>query len=459
MKLTTKFKAVMADGLQNVLSGLGVKGIDKNMSAHYVDISLSWHELESAYSADWLAGKICDVPPFDMTREWRSFGGNLDPQKILEFQNAERAYKVRGKIREALTLSRIYGGAGIVMNVDDGLDPWEPLNIEAIKKDGLRWLLVSDAQYLKPAVFDLDPFSENYGFPEFYRMAPSSIQIHHTRVIRFDGVPLPLAARRRNQYWGKSVIERLYTALQNASQIQSNIGALVYEASVDVIKVPDLIDRVSSKEGEAALTKRFSLAKLQKSINRMLLLDTEEEYETHQQTFAGLKDMMQSYLNIVAGAADIPITRLLGQSPGGLTSTGESDMRNYYDFIAGQQESVLRSKLERIDDVMYRSTFGTAPDDDVVPFEFNSLWQMSDVEKSTRELANAQRDQIYLDRGVITDGIVAKELMADGTYLGIDPDYIDELEINEEDDEDELDIVPSNDANSENPGEVDDISS
>ena len=45
--------------------------------------------------------------------------------------------------------------------------------------------------------------------------------------------------------------------------------------------------------------------------------------------------MVRTFLQVAAGAADIPVTRLLGQSPAGLSATGESDTRNYYDMIVG----------------------------------------------------------------------------------------------------------------------------
>lgn len=453
MSAFKKAKTFIADNLQNILTGLGVEGMDKQKSSRFIETDLNYYELESAYSSDWLTGKVCDVPPFDMTREWRTFDGDLEPEKVLELEKAEREFKIRAKMQEALTLSRIYGGAGMVLNVDDGAEPWEPMVIDNIKKDGLRWIVVSDSQFLKPATFNHDPFSENYGFPEFYRMAPSSILIHYTRVIRFDGVPLPLAARRRNQYWGKSVIERLYTALRNAGSIQDNIGALVYEASVDIIKIPDMIDRVASTEGAEALTKRFTIAKLQKSVNRMLLLDTEEEYESHQQTFAGLQDMMQSYLNIVAGAADIPITRLLGQSPGGMNATGESDLRNYYDFISGQQETIMRTKLELLDQILYRSTFGAEPDTDVLSFKFDVLWQMTAKERADVQFVDAQRDAVYLDRAVLLPSVVAKQLMSTDTYDAVDAQFIKELEVEEllpdENDEEGGDQGGGNDKNND----------
>lgn len=53
---------------------------------------------------------------------------------------------------------------------------------------------------------------------------------------------------------------------------------------------------------------------------------------------------------------------------------------------------------------------------------------MTPKEMADLQLVNAQRDQIYLDRNVVTEEIVAKELKQDGTYTNITDEYLEELE-------------------------------
>ena len=418
----------IGDSLQNVLTGMGLSGLDKTTGSSFVDINLSEREMEDAYASDWLVGKVCDLPPFDMTREWRTFDGDMDPKKLDEIVKFEKELQLSQKFKEALTWARIYGGAGIIINVDDGNEPWEPLELDNIKQGSLKHLIVADRQFLHMGEINNDPLSPNYGYPNTYRLAPTSVQIHYSRVIRFEGVPLPLQSRRRNKMWGKSLIERLYTSLVNAGDVQQNVGTLIHEATVDVIKVPDLMLMIANPDTEAELIKRFGIAKMQKSVNRMLLLDANEEYETHQQAFTGLTDMMEKFLSIVAGAADIPITRLLGQSPAGLNSTGESDIRNYYDHLAAKQNNELSPKLGYLDKIIYRNLFGSEPEPDELSFTWNSLWQMSNKEQAELESFRATRDVAYLDSGVITEDIAARDLMEKGTYSGVDAEYVKEME-------------------------------
>jgi hypothetical protein len=46
-------------------------------------------------------------------------------------------------------------------------------------------------------------------------------------------------------------------------------------------------------------------------------------------------------MDVVAGAADIPLTRLLGQSPRGLQSTGDGEERDYHSMIKARQSGEL----------------------------------------------------------------------------------------------------------------------
>ena len=86
----------------------------------------------------------------------------------------------------------------------------------------------------------------------------------------------------------------------------------------------------------------------------------------------------------MAGACEIPATKLFGRSPQGFQSTGESDMRNYYEMIAGLQERLLRPALDKLLPVMAISCWGFLPDD--LGFIFNPL--TTESPDTMAELAN-----------------------------------------------------------------------
>lgn len=419
------------DSLQNLLTGMGIDGVDKTTGRIFVDYNMSWNEMENAYSSDWLSGLVCRTTPFDMVREWRKFDGTLQDDPLLDFEDVYKRHLIKKKLMDSMVWGNVYGGCGLVINVDDGRKPNKPLNMDTIKRDGLRFIRPVDAQFLRPRIICHDAWQENYGYPDTYSIAHSATEVHHTRVIRFNGLALPLQGRRRNGYWGKSLIEHIGAALRNAAAIQQGVGTIIEEASVDTLSVSNLMDLVSSPEGTKALEQRLGLMKLQKSINRMAIIDTEETLANTQQQFINLDAITQQYLAIVAAAADVPVTRMLGTSPGGFDSTGSGDLINYYDAIHAKQEIDLKPKLEKLDEIVYRSVFGRAPKRGELTFKFKSLFQMNPKDQSEADARESERDQRYIIEGVLTPSIVAKKLQDKDDYLAIDETHLKKLEKNE----------------------------
>jgi hypothetical protein len=129
--------------------------------------------------------------------------------------------------------------------------------------------------------------------------------------------------------------------------------------------------------------------------------------------------MVQTFLQVAAGAADSPVTRLLGQSPAGLSATGDSDTRNTYDMIAARQAIDLRPQLERLDRILLRSA-GVDPAN--VSFDFRPLWQMDAASAAAIALQKAQATQIYAGLNLwpndVTARLVESQLIEDGVFPG-----------------------------------------
>ena len=97
-------------------------------------------------------------------------------------------------------------------------------------------------------------------------------------------------------------------------------------------------------------------------------------------------------------------------------------MRNYYDRIGTEQETVIRPAFSKLDDILIRSALGSRPPE--VFYNWAPLWQLDEVSEAEVALKKAQVFKIDVDTGVL-DGAVLKEarqnqLIEDGTYPGIE---------------------------------------
>ncbi len=140
----------------------------------------------------------------------------------------------------------------------------------------------------------------------------------------------------------------------------------------------------------------------------LMVMDAADSIESHQYTFGGLAECYQQFIMDIAGAAEIPVTRLFGRSPSGLNATGESDLQNYYEMIAEKQETYLRPIFSKLLPVICMSVFGAVPDD--LDFEFDPVAEPSDEQRA--DLAKTGTDIVVsaVGAGLVSPRTGLKEL-------------------------------------------------
>lgn len=431
------------DKLINFLSGLGTDR-DKSSYTQYAYAPANKADLDAAYEGSWIASQIIDIPCDDMTREWRKWNGG--PRQSRSMEIAERSLKVRQRVNQALKMARLYGGAAILIGVNGDQDPTKPLETTSIGKGDIKYLHTLSRYEIHSAALDRDPFSPYYSEPVYYSVQSAgpvaspiasqvsqnttsidpnrplgSVYVHPSRVIRFLG-PTKLELSRTLDGWGISVLQRCREAVKHAEATAANLASLIYESKIDVIRIPGMTQNIIRDDYREKLQARFAQAAQAKSIQSMLLLDKEEEWDQKTPSLAGLPDALKLFLEIVAGAADIPLTRLLGTSSPGLNANGAENTRNFYDMIASRQEIELRPGMERLDEMLIRHATGARSPD--LDFEWVPLWQMRENEKAALDLQKAQANQIYATVGVMPKDALARgiqaQLVADDIYPGLE---------------------------------------
>ncbi len=425
--------AKVADSFQNLLARVGLGAGSQNDASQYgfSPISRNRIQLEFSYRSSWIAGKAVDAFADDMTREGVSVQCDIEPDQLEQLEKAAGKLKLWDAVNDTIKWSRLYGGAIAVLLID-GQNVSTPLRRDTIQQDQFKGLLVLDRWMIQPSLEDLvTDYGADLGMPKFYTVladakALVNQKIHYSRVLRFDGVELPYWQRIAENGWGQSVLERLWDRLVAFDSTTEGAAQLVYKAHLRTYKVKGLRQLIGAggKAFDGLIAQIDAIRRFQ-SNEGLTLMDAEDEFETHQYSFTGLNDVLLQFGQQLSGAIDIPLVRLFGQSPAGLNSTGESDLRNYYDSIKQQQERKLRTAVEKIYDVLYRSTFGAAPPDNMV-IEFNPLWQVSDTEKST--IANTVVDAVTKasDSGLIDRHTALKELRQSSTVTGVFSNITDE---------------------------------
>ena len=399
--------------------------------------------LNSLYRNDWIATKIIDVIPEDMTKNWYRLTSQVQPDKMEELATLERRTHIRRRILEGLRWGRLFGGAAGIM-VIEGQEHMleEPLDLNLIMPGQFKGLIIADrwsGVYPDSALVQ-DISDPDFGTPEFYNFSMSEteiaygIRVHHSRVVRFTVRELPYVERISESYWGLSELEHVYTELNKRNTSSANIAQLILQANIRTYKMNELGELLVATDAKSQrdLYQTLMMQNFLMSNMGMNVMDKEDDFVTNQYTFSGLNDIYESFMLDIAGAAEIPVTKLFGRSPAGMNATGESDLINYYDKVKQQQESILRPILEKLLPIMCLSTWGVIPDD--LNFEFNPIRDSSESERA--DLMSKYTGAVIqaYQANVVSQKVALKELRQTSSFTGAWTNITDEDIENADDD-------------------------
>ena len=416
-----------ADAFSNPLFRLGYGSQSPLEATEYplTRMTGNYALLNSLYRDNWVVQNVVGIIPDDMTRNWFNLEG-IGPEEHKALECAQRRVALRERVNQGLRWGRLYGGAAGILMIrgQEGLLD-RPLDLESVLPGAFAGLYIVDrwCGITPEAELVSDAGSPDFGLPAYYRVnAPEGgvvARVHHSRMVRFTGRELPYLEQMAELYWGESEVEALYHDVVKHDNVSANMAALTFRANVDTMEVEGLEQLFSV--GSAAQQRRFwntvQAQSVLKSNFGMQLVDKGNQIHNTQYTFTGLEEVHESMCMDLSGASRIPMTKLFGRSPAGLNATGESDLRNYYDYVDTLRESKLRPILERVLPVLCVSALGTVPDG--LDIRFPPLWtpDAKEVAEIAEKKAAAIRD--IFQAGLIRADTALRELKLLGDETGM----------------------------------------
>lgn len=437
-------KLYTIDAFQNQMARLGFGQPNLNEGADYplTRMSQNYNLFTSLYRSSWIVRKIVDVFPSDMVKNWIKFNSSLDPEKISKINSVIRKTKTKEKIKEGLRWARLYGGAAGLILIDGDEDLSEPLDYDTIMLDDYKGLLIFDRwNGIYPDIELEDDISdEEYGYPKYYSISLSEannnlmlsynkqdlVKVHHSRIVRFNGRDLPLWERQAEMFWGESEIEIVFEELKKRDNTSANIASLIFLANIRVLKMNDLgqLLGASTQKAQENLYKVLQAQNQLMSNMGIYVMDKDDDFGSEQYSFGGLNDIYESFMLDIAGACEMPVTKLFGREPTGFNSTGESDLTQYYDTLEEKQETYLQPIIDKLLPIIFMSTLGAIPED--LDWEFNPCINVNS--KDLADLAQSMASPIFeaFNAGLITKEIALKELKQQNEKTGMWSNITDE---------------------------------
>lgn len=421
--------AFKSDSWVNALTGLG--GLKDKLTHLRVvnrDKTFDEEQLETLYTSDDLAARIVDVIPDEMLRE----GYEIEIGEDDEGESSDQASALieRLELLEAdsslvlaMKWGRLYGAGAIIIGAEDKLDPALPLNETNIQT--IKFLNVVDLRDLTITEYYNDPYAPKFNKPKIFQVTHSgptsngTSYIHESRMIVFEGPATPWRKRLANRGFNYSVLERVSDVLQEFHTTWKSSAHLMTDMSQGVVSIDGLMGMIAGGQKDI-LMDRIQLMNMSRSVARLMVLDAEKEkFERHGTPINGVADILELAMIRIAGAAGpVPVSILFGQDPAGLNSTGDLQIRRYYDTIAASQLKDLHPQHRRLIRLVMLAkdspTGGVEPDSWTLTY--NSLWQMTDQEKADLRLTTVQADAVEIQSGTVMVDEVALARHTNGGF-------------------------------------------
>lgn len=379
--------------------------------------------LNSLYRDNWVVQNVVGIIPDDMTKKWFALAGAVGPEHLKELERVQRVTALRERVNEGLRWGRLYGGAAglIMIRGQEGM-LGQPLELESIYPGTFQGLYILDRwQGVVPGMELV--FEGGEPVPAYYSITDARgntvAKVHHSRLVRFTGRDLPFLERVAELYWGESEVEALYNDVVKHDNVAANMAALTFRANVDTMEVQNLdqLFSVTSGEQQRRFWNVMQAQSVMKSNFGMQLVNRGDQIKNTQYTFTGLQEVYDSMCLDLSGASRIPVTKLFGRSPAGMNATGESDLRNYYDYVDTLREAKLRPILEKLLPVLAMSAWGAVPDG--LDITFPPLWTPTAAEVAEIALKKAQAIRDTFQAGLFRADTAQRELkkLADETGM------------------------------------------
>lgn len=429
---TTNADTFRNDGaLVNVLSGMGLTTKDKTVATSVgARPILCEAELEALYTHG-IPRRYVDAISDEILRHRTTIklGGDQAAKSkdlIGTFEEYLKATQFHHAFAEVVKLQRLYGGAGLVLLIDDGQSEEEPVDTARIRS--VKGYVPLSRHELIPEDFSITDYSKpsHYRVTTSQRLTPQqsgnyvNVRIHSSRVARFDGLYLPWNTRVRNTGWGLPVLQLIWEAYKRYETAMAGLEAMTTDSDLFVHKIPGLFNRIASGN-ESDLRKRLEANNLSRSVYGGMVVDTEEELSFLNRALSNIASATDPFVKDLQAATGWPASILMGDSPGGLGKEGRFEERVWSSLVEQWQELYCRTSVTEIFTYILASKEGPTRGRPPAQWnlEFPSCFTETTSEKAALRVQIAQVDAQYLNLGVL-NALEVRESRFGGTEYSIE---------------------------------------
>lgn len=371
-------------------------------------------------SQQWLIDKAIRMPGMDAVRHGfeRTVGEDTDLGDAIEdLKKLDKQFHLKKNLHEHIRFARMFGIRHTLFLVD-GIDYALPFNPDGVKKNSYRGMVQIDPYWLAP-MLDLEdasnPLSQHFYEPTYWQINGRKYHRSHFIISR-NGADLPDILKPAYYYGGIPTTQLIYERVYAAERVANETPMLAMSKRLFALRT-DLTKAAGNLAQFKAKIRQWSDFMQNFGIK---VIGQGEEIQLHDTSLAELENVIRNQYELVAAAAHVPASKLLGTSPtGGLGNTGQYEMDSYHEFLETIQDEALSPLVERHTVICQRSA-GIAQN---ANFEiaWNPIAVLGAKEQADVNKTIADTDAVYNGIGALDGLDVRKRIAADHNsgYNGI----------------------------------------
>ncbi len=432
-----------ADGYVNMVNKYGTQKDVSEQYQYQPEMMVPDQNITAFYESDGLFARVIDAPAEEAIKHGFELKG-IANSEIEDFCNSALEELDWDNIAmTCIKWTRLFGGAIAVLLVDDDRGLEEPLDWKNVKSvDDIR---VFDRSIVQPdynSMYNYDPSTpysargSRWGMPEYYRVFSrfGSFTVHESRCLVFQNGVLPENTTNSTyQFWGVPEYIRVNKSVRDAELAHRSAPKLLDRSVQAIYKMKDLAMELATEEGEMRVLKRLEAIDMARGYMNSIVIDSEgEDYDFRSFSFSGVNDVVSTSCNMLSAVSNIPQVILFGQAVGGLSTTDDTGMENWYSYVGRIQKRMLKPNLRYLLSIILQAgvTSGEISNENEeipkIDIEFKPLWSMTEAEQLSVEAQKLQLQatkastlQAYVEMQVI-DPMEIRRALASPDELDID---------------------------------------
>jgi len=358
----------------------------------------------------WLIEKCCSMPAEDAIRKGYDLtmnDGVKVPNDVSTFiKKMDKKYNILPNLVKFCTKGRIFGLNVAFFDIETD-DPdqfyFNPFNIDAVKPGSYRGIVQVDPQWIVGQLGiegASSPDSMYFYEPEWWLV--SGRRIHRSHVIVYRNGELPNVLKPSYFYGSVSIPQKIYQRVYCAERTANEAPLLCLTKRTKIYKTD--MSKVMSQQQQVE-QKIQNQVEYQNNYG-VQVVDTEDEVQQLDTALSDLDAVIMTQYQLVASAAEVPATKLLGNQPKGFNSTGQYEESSYHEMLESLQTHNLTPLLNRHYEILIKSHI--LPRFSIDEFEVDVNWVPLDA-LTEEEQANINKTQSEIDETYFRIGAFSNE--------------------------------------------------